>query len=112
MKTRGIRHTEVAIAIVACLYIAMNVSVLGILPAADIAAMAGSTSQNSVVARAAQAAYGNWAGTLVALLVIWTAFASVFSLLAGYSRIPFAGKGNDRDVILVFHFRWEMNNRH
>jgi amino acid transporter len=34
--------------------------------------------------------YGSWAGTLVSVLVMWTAFASVFSLLTGYSRIPFA----------------------
>jgi amino acid transporter len=68
----------------------MNLSLLGVLPAAEIAAMSHSTAGNFVAARAAQLAYGGWAGKAVALLVVWTAFASVFSLLAGYSRIPFA----------------------
>jgi len=84
------RSMLLSIAAVACLYIAMNVSVLGVMPASDIAAMGHSTARNFVVARAAELVYGHWAGTLVALLVVWTAFASVFSLLAGYSRIPFA----------------------
>jgi amino acid transporter len=34
--------------------------------------------------------YGHWAGVLASLLIMWTAFASVFSLLLGYSRIPYA----------------------
>ncbi len=68
----------------------MNLSVLGVMPAAEIAAMAHTTAQNFVAARAAELVYGRWAGNAVALLVVWTAFASVFSLLAGYSRIPFA----------------------
>jgi len=33
---------------------------------------------------------GMWLGRLAAVLVMVTAFASVFSLLLGYSRIPFA----------------------
>ncbi len=95
------RSMLLSIAAVACLYIAMNVSVLGVMPARDIAAMAGSTAQNFVVARAAELVYGRWAGTLVALLVIWTAFASVFSLLAGYSRIPFAA-ARDGNFFAIF----------
>ncbi len=95
------RSMLLSIAAVACLYMAMNISVLGVMPARDIAAMAGSTAQNFVVARAAELVYGRWAGTVVALLVIWTAFASVFSLLAGYSRIPFAA-ARDGNFFAIF----------
>ncbi|HVJ04392.1 MAG TPA: APC family permease [Candidatus Saccharimonadales bacterium] len=95
------RSMLLSIGAVACLYIAMNISVLGVMPAADIAAMARSTSQNFVVAKAAEVVYGRWAGTVVAVLVIWTAFASVFSLLAGYSRIPFAA-ARDGNFFTVF----------
>jgi len=95
------RSMLLSIAAVAVLYIAMNVSILGVMPAGEIAAMAGSTAQNSVVARAAELVYGRWAGTLIALLVIWTAFASVFSLLAGYSRIPFAA-ARDGNFFSIF----------
>jgi amino acid transporter len=34
--------------------------------------------------------YGEWAARLVTGLVIATAFASVFSLMLGYSRVPYA----------------------
>jgi amino acid transporter len=34
--------------------------------------------------------YGPWAGQLLAGLIIATAFASVFALLLGYSRVPYA----------------------
>lgn len=37
-----------------------------------------------------QRIYGTWAGNTVTILVVWTAFASVFSLLLGYSRVPYA----------------------
>lgn len=84
------RSIILSVAVVAVLYIAMNIGILGILPAGEVAAMAHGTGHNFAAARAAEVVYGHWAGTLVSLLVIWTAFASVFSLLAGYSRIPFA----------------------
>jgi amino acid transporter len=34
--------------------------------------------------------YGSRVATVFTLLVLWTAFGSVFALLLGYSRIPFA----------------------
>jgi amino acid transporter len=34
--------------------------------------------------------YGPWAAKLATALVMWAAFASVFSLLLGYSRVPYA----------------------
>ena len=37
-----------------------------------------------------QRIYGAWAARLVTGLVIVTAFASVFSLMLGYSRVPYA----------------------
>jgi amino acid transporter len=37
-----------------------------------------------------QRIYGDWAGSVVTVLVIWTGFASIFSLLLGYSRVPYA----------------------
>src|SRR6476619_6238948 len=34
--------------------------------------------------------WGPQTGTLVTVMMLWTAFASVFSLLLGYSRVPYA----------------------
>jgi APA family basic amino acid/polyamine antiporter len=84
------RAMLISIAAVAVLYIAMNVSILGVVPLAELRAMASNSAASDVAARAVQIGYGHWAGMLVAVMVIWTAFASVFSLLAGYSRVPFA----------------------
>ena len=38
--------------------------------------------------------YGGKAAALVTALVLWTAFASLFALLLGYSRIPYAAAIN------------------
>jgi amino acid transporter len=43
-----------------------------------------------VVSLFMQRIYGSWAARLVTGLVIATAFASVFSLMLGYSRVPYA----------------------
>jgi amino acid transporter len=43
-----------------------------------------------LVADIAHSAFGRWAGYTIAALIVWTAFASVFSLLLGYSRVPYA----------------------
>jgi amino acid transporter len=45
--------------------------------------------------------YGPRAGSAVTVLVLWTAFASVFALLFGYSRIPYAAALNG-DFFKVF----------
>jgi len=95
------RSILLSIAIVAVLYIAMNIGILGILPTNEITSMAGETGRNFAASRAAEIVYGHWAGALVSLLVIWTAFASVFSLLAGYSRVLFAA-ARDGNFFSVF----------
>ncbi len=37
-----------------------------------------------------QRIYGNWAGVAITVLILWTAFASVYALILTYSRIPYA----------------------
>lgn len=44
--------------------------------------------------------YGPWAGKLLAGMIVFTAFASLFALLLGYSRVPYAAAQDG-----VF-FRW------
>jgi amino acid transporter len=77
-----------SIALVAGLYLSMQVSVLGVIPVRELT-RAGE-AQFAVVAVLVQRTFGATAARVVALLVIWTAFASVFSLLLGYSRVPYA----------------------
>jgi APA family basic amino acid/polyamine antiporter len=79
-----------SISAVAVLYIVMNISILGVLPWKEVSDVAGSNNSKYIVSVFMQKIYGSWAGNLVTLLVVWTAFASVFSLLLGYSRVPYA----------------------
>ncbi|MEZ5395422.1 MAG: amino acid permease [Bryobacterales bacterium] len=44
--------------------------------------------------------YGEWAGKMLAGLIVFTAFASLYALLLGYSRVPYAAAQDG-----VF-FRW------
>lgn len=79
-----------SIIIVAVLYIVMNISILGVLPWKEVSATAGNDASKYIISVFMQRIYGSWAGNLVTVLILWTAFASVFSLLLGYSRVPYA----------------------
>jgi amino acid transporter len=81
-----------SIATVALLYLGLNASVLAVMGApAVIAAGASLDARRALLSEFMRVAYGSvWVGKLAALLVMVTAFASVFALLLGYSRIPFA----------------------
>jgi len=79
-----------AIAIVAAIYVVMNLSILGVVPWRELDQAAASESRFYVVSTMMQRVYGTGAGRFVAVLIIWTAFASVFSVLLGVSRIPYA----------------------
>ncbi len=84
------RAVLLSILLTACLYIVMNICILGVIPWQEIVHPAHSSSGLYVVSIFMQKIYGPWAANLVTGLVMWTAFASVFSLLLGYSRVPYA----------------------
>src|SRR6202165_1030197 len=79
-----------SILVVGVLYLVMNISILGVIPWQELQQAAGAENKVYVAATLMQRVYGNWAGSVVAVLIIWTAFASVFSLILGYSRVPYA----------------------
>jgi basic amino acid/polyamine antiporter, APA family len=83
------RALILSIVAVAAIYIVMNISVLGVVPWREMAAHWGNQN-NYIISVFMERMYGNWAGRAIAVLIIWTAFASVFSLLLGYSRVPYA----------------------
>ncbi len=84
------RAILISIAIVGLIYIVMNTSILGVVPWQDLAKGAGASESRYLVAAFMQRIYGHWAGSLATILIMWTAFASVFSLMLGYSRVPYA----------------------
>jgi amino acid transporter len=71
-----------SIVIVAGLYVAMNISVMGVIPAQEM--------DRTVVADMVARTLGPRAAVIIACLIMWTAFSSVFAVLMGYSRVPYA----------------------
>lgn len=84
------RAVLLSIILVAGLYLLMNLSVLGVVDWHEVIAAAKSDNKLYVFSVFMQRIYGNWAANLVTALIMLTAFASVFSLILGYSRVPYA----------------------
>jgi amino acid transporter len=83
------RAILLSIFLVGCLYLMMNISILGVVPWREI--QAGQDNRGLyVVSIFMRKIYGPWAANLATGLVMWTAFASIFSLMLGYSRVPYA----------------------
>lgn len=69
---------------VAALYLLMNTSILSVIPWRE-------AQQTSAIASLyIERLYGSAAANVMTLLMLWIAFSSLFSLLLGYSRIPYA----------------------
>ncbi|HKS75604.1 MAG TPA: APC family permease [Terriglobales bacterium] len=99
------RALLLSILIVGCLYVVMNVSILGVVPWQEITQAGSSNEKLYVVSIFMRKLYGAWAANLATVLVMWTAFASVFSLMLGYSRVPYAAAldGNYFQVFSRIH---------
>jgi fructoselysine transporter len=78
---RGIFISIVGIAV---LYLAMQTSILGVVP--------WQQAQNSpfLVSTFVETISGPFAARVATMLVLWIAFASIFAALLGYSRVPYA----------------------
>src|SRR5438874_2567942 len=104
------RALLLSIALVACLYLLMNISILGVVDWREMLRTPDANNKLYVVSTFMHRIYGPWAANLVAVLVMWAAFASVFSLILGYSRVPYAAAldGNYFKVFArvhpVYHF--------
>jgi basic amino acid/polyamine antiporter, APA family len=84
------RAIIISILLVSVLYITMNVSVLGVVPWQELDQAAASETRFYVASIVLQRTFGSWMATFGTFLIMWTAFASVFSLMLGYSRVPYA----------------------
>jgi basic amino acid/polyamine antiporter, APA family len=100
--TRNIpRALLLSIGLVACLYLMMNLCILAVVPWREMLQAGRNNSGLYVVSLFMQRVYGAWAARLVTGLVIVTAFASVFSLMLGYSRVPYAA-AKDGNYFRIF----------
>jgi basic amino acid/polyamine antiporter, APA family len=104
------RAIIISIVVVATIYIVMNISILGVIPWQELDAAAKSDSRFYVASTLMHRTYGDLAGKIVSILIMWTAFASVFSLLLGYSRVPYAAAldGNYFKIFSSVHQRFRF----
>ncbi len=110
------RAILLSVLFVSAFYVAMNMAALpSVRDAASHAAQAaaGAAPHLQLAAEIARSAFGRMAGQLMAALIVWTAFASVFSLLLGYSRVPYAAArdGNYFRVLAAVHPRHGIPHR-
>jgi amino acid transporter len=84
------RSILISTAATAAIYFGINLSIVGVVPWRDFVPAANHTASNFIVSIFMQRIYGKPVAAVFTLLVLWTAFGSVFALLLGYSRIPYA----------------------
>jgi amino acid transporter len=78
------RSILISVAVISAVYLTMNVSILGVLPWREVAASKHLASDLML------RLHGPTAARFVTLFIIWTALASTFAALLGYSRVPYA----------------------
>ena len=78
------RSILISIVAVAAIYLVMNISILGVVPWRE------GMHSKAIVADFMTRVYGKAGGTSIAVLILIAAFGSVFAILLGYSRIPYA----------------------
>jgi amino acid transporter len=107
------RAILLSVFIVAAFYVLMDLAALPSLRDAATHAADNAALRVQLVSDIARSAFGQWAGYTIAALIVWTAFASVFSLLLGYSRVPFAAArdGNYFRFLAAVHPRHGIPHR-
>jgi APA family basic amino acid/polyamine antiporter len=84
------RSIIISVLAVAALYIGINLSVIGVVPWRTFVPAEAHRESAFIVSVFMERLYGTGVATIFTALVLWTAFGSVFALLLGYSRIPYA----------------------
>jgi len=84
------RSILISLLAVAVIYLAMNFSIIGVVPWREFAVTDPNADAPPIASIFIQRLYGSKPAAIFTVMVLWTCFASVFALMLGYSRIPFA----------------------
>jgi amino acid transporter len=84
------RSILVSVIVVAILYLTMNITIIGVVPWRE------AMKSSAIVSDFIQRLYGARAAQAITVLVLWTTFASLFAVLLGFSRVPFAAASDGR----------------
>jgi amino acid transporter len=89
------RVIVISILAIGAIYLVMNACLISVLPIGQ------AMTSKSVVGDYIEVLMGHRAAQVLSILILWTAFASIFSLLLGYSRILYAA-ARDRNFFAIF----------
>ena len=84
------RSMFISIFAIAILYLAMNISVTSVIPWQEIKAWQNAGTNNFVISTFIERLYGLTAAKIATVMILWVALASLFAVMLGYSRVPFA----------------------
>jgi amino acid transporter len=84
------RSILVSILLVGILYLTMNVSIIGVIPWRE------AMHSTFIVSDLMQRVYGSTVAKVMTAFVLFTTFASLFAVLLGYSRVPYAAAVDGR----------------
>ena len=94
------RSIFISIAGITILYLLMNVSVMSVISWQEI-----KPGEKHLASIFMERIYGNWGGIIITVLILWIALASLFAVVLGYSRIPYAAAmdGNFFQIFSKLH---------
>ena len=78
------RSILISVVVVGLVYLTMNIGILGVIPWREV------VDSKHVASDLMLRVHGPWAAGLATVMIIWTALASTYAALLGYSRIPYA----------------------
>jgi amino acid transporter len=78
------RSILISVTVIGVIYLTMNIGILGVLPWREV------VKSSHVASDLMLRAHGPGAAGVATAMIIWTALASTFAALLGYSRIPYA----------------------
>jgi amino acid transporter len=87
---RSILISTIAVAVI---YLAINLSIIGVVPWREFVPAEAHPQSDFVVSLFMERSFGAAVARVFTVMILWTAFGSVFALLLGYSRVPYAAAG-------------------
>ncbi len=93
------RSILISLVVVAAIYFAINLSLIGVVPWREF--VPAKDPPDAVASMFMEKLYGSKVAGVFTVMVLWTAVGSVFALMLGYSRIPYAAAQNG-DFFKVF----------
>ncbi|MGH7531460.1 MAG: APC family permease [Gemmatimonadales bacterium] len=84
------RSILISTVVVALIYIAINLAIIGVVPWREFVPTDAHPEARFIVSVFMERTWGPEVATIFTAMILWTAFGSVFALLLGYSRIPYA----------------------